>query len=917
MKLKFDANQDYQIEAIQSIVDIFEGQPLEADDLQVEIGANGQAQKLINDIVVGNKLLIDDEQIASNTTAVQDRNGIQKAEISKPFTIGVSAIGGPDHLGEGTWLKDGRNFTVEMETGTGKTYVYLRTIHELYKTYGFKKFIIVVPSIAIKEGVLKNLEVTRKHFATLYGNPKLDWYVWDPKKRGQMRAFATNDGLQILVINIDSFAKLAKDEAEGAKKKQNIIYQESDWGKPIEYIRATNPIVIVDEPQNMETEVRKRAIEQLNPLCTLRYSATHKYPYNMVYKLDPVQAYDRGLVKKIEVDSVFSEDSFNAAYIKLLKIERKGKSGLIAHIEVDKDDARGLQRQVLKLQSGDLEAITGRSIYSGYILSGIDAQEQMIEFDNGKTFYVGQSNEGLREELIKYQIQRTIENHFEKEKRLKGQGIKVLSLFFIDRVANYREYGENGQIKGKFAKWFEEAYRATQAKPKYADVLEHDASDVHDGYFSADKGKQWKDTGGDTAADDSTYVLIMKDKERLLDESVPLRFIFSHSALREGWDNPNVFQICTLNETTSEIKKRQEIGRGLRLPVNSEGDRVRDERVNILTVIANESYEDFAQKLQGEIEEETGVEFKGRIKNKADRRRVKLTKNLQLDPSFKEIWDRIKFKTRYQVQFSPEELINKAAEQLAEIEILKPRIASVTARLEMTEEGIETEVRTSSGSSVTETSIAIPDVLGKIQQHTKLTRPTVFAILKQANKISAVLTNPQQVIDETTRIINQVMQTLMTNGIKYEKIAGEEWSMQLFDDKELELYVENLAEVQEQNKTIYDYVAVDSDIERNFAHELEVRDDVKFYFKLPPWFKIDTPLGGYNPDWAIVFEGDSRIYFVAETKGTNNIEELTPSERLRILSGRAHFQALEGIVFKGPVKTFKDITATLSSDSAA
>lgn len=687
MKIQFDPNQEYQLDAIKSVVDVFQGQPLQTDDLTVTIQDTAKQAQLLSDIIVANQLIISDEQILRNTWNIQKRNKVKLAEtsgggISLPTTLPASFASGK--------LKAGNNFTVEMETGTGKTYVYLRTIHELYKTYGFKKFIIVVPSVAIKEGVLKNLKITKEHFASIYNNPKMDYYVWDPKKRGQARSFATNDSLQIFVITIDSFTR-----------SENIIHQQSDWGVPIEYIQNTNPVVIVDEPQNMESEKRNQAIESLHPLCTLRYSATHKNHYNMLYTLDPVKAYDLGLVKKIEVDSVLSEDAFNSAYLHLLKIERNGKSGLQAIVEVDKDDARGLQRQTLRLNpDDDLLTITGREIYRGFILDRIDAEAQIIEFANGKTFYVGQRSEALQEEIIKFQIQRTIENHFEKEKKLKPLGIKVLSLFFIDRVANYREYTNKGTAKGKFAKWFEEAYQSVQLKPRFKQVLDYDAEAVHNGYFSADKDGTWKDTKGDIQLDNNTYELIMKDKERLLNHEEPLRFIFTHSALREGWDNPNVFQICTLNETHTETRKRQEIGRGLRLPVNEEGIRIYDDSINILTVIANESFEKFAKTLQSEIEEETGVEFGGRINNKKARKHVRLRKNYALDENFQAIWNRIKNKTHYRVTFETDNLIIQTAKILQDITINQPRISSIRARINIEREGVAPTIRDSSGLSL-------------------------------------------------------------------------------------------------------------------------------------------------------------------------------------------------------------------------
>lgn len=896
MKLQFDANQDYQLEAVKAVVDVFEGQPFQEADLFTSVDNNSK-QQIIENMVVGNQLLLDEEQIAQNVLVIQERNEIEKSAVRAkvPGIIGSGIISVPTQI-----LSEGMNFTIEMETGTGKTYVYLRTIHELYKTYGFKKFIIVVPSLAIKEGVLKNLEITKGHFAMLYSNPKVDWHVWDPRKRGQARNFATNDSLQILVITIDSLAGSGR-----------IINQQSDYGTPIEFIKTTNPVVILDEPQNMETEVRRKAIESLNPICTLRYSATHKNIYNLLYKLDPVKAYDLGLVKKIEVDSVLSEDAYNSAYINVIKIARKGKSDLQAAIEIDKEDSLGLQRQIIKLSSGDdLFAITNREVYRDYILDRINIEEQYIEFSNGKVFYVGQKDDGLHEEIIKYQIQRTIENHFEKEAKLKERGIKVLSLFFIDRVANYRQLAEKGATKGKFALWFEESYKEIQSKPRFVGILDYSAEEVHNGYFSQDRSGDWKDTRGNSLADDDTYELIMRDKERLLDSNTPLRFIFTHSALREGWDNPNVFQICTLNETTSEMKKRQEIGRGLRLPVNNSGERVRDDSINILTVVANESYEDFAKKLQTEIEEETGVEFGGRIKDKRKRKTLKLRKGYQLDDNFKAIWDRIKYRTRYQVEFDTEELVNRSVEILKEAVIKRPRISSMRARISMSELGLTADVRDTSGIILADTTyVVIPDMLGKIQAQTYLTRKTIFRILKDSGMIRDILINPQQVIDEAVRTINTVLRELMVDGIKYEKIDNQVWEMRRFEDEELEAYLDNLVKVKNAEKTLYNYIPVDSEtIERPFAEELDSREDIKFYFKLPAWFTIDTPLGNYNPDWAVVFEGDQRIYFVAETKGTNNLQDgsLSESEIQKILCGQRHFEIFQDVTYK-TVRTVQDL----------
>ena len=911
MKLKFDPNQQYQLDAIQAVVDIFTGQPKDIDSVTRHMDQDRQLG-LEATIARGNSLALDMAQIIKNTHKIQEKNGIEKSE-TKEGGFGIPATF-PLEIGEKS-LKHGMNLSVEMETGTGKTYVYLRTIHELHQHYGWKKFIIVVPSVAIREGVLKNLAITREHFADLYNKPEMDYYVWDSKKTGQAREFATNDTLQIMVITIDSFAKV-----------QNVMNRQSDYGRPLDFIKATHPVVILDEPQNMETDIRRNAIASLNPLCTLRYSATHKHLYNLLYRLTPVDAYDKGLVKKIEVHSVQSEDSYNDEYINVLSLERQSKTCSFAKIEVDASDEYGLQRKIIKAFPGDdLEAKTGRSVYAGYYVESINHGDDCVEFSNGKVVYVGQRDESLHDDIIKRQIELTIDDHFDKQRRL-GSSVKVLSLFFIDKVANYREYTANGAQKGKFAKWFEEAYAKVASKPKYAGVMDNlSASEVHDGYFAADKSGQWKDSrdtkgeGGRTKDDDTAYNLIMKDKERLLDVGEPLRFIFSHSALREGWDNPNVFQICTLNETSSQMKKRQEIGRGLRLPVNVDGQRVRDDSVNILTVVANESYAEFSRKLQMEIEEETGIHFGGRIKNHDDRRPVKFQKSRALDPTFEELWDKIKHKTTYRVAIDTEKLVTEAAHELAQVTISKPHIADTKTLIDSVNNDSGFMVRETgfNAYAARQTEIKIPNLLADIQRQTQMTRRVIFEVLDQAGMFEQMAINPQQVIDETARVINRVKQRLAVDGVKYHR-TGEYYDMTLFDNDELQTYLYDAAmksgaiAVGDQAKTIYDYVAVDSEVEREFMQSLEDNADVKFYIKLPSWFKIDTPVGKYNPDWAVAFDGDRRIYFVAETKGSEDINDnhLSTNERSKITAARQHFAEID-VPYVAPVDSLRSVVGRL------
>lgn len=892
MKLHFDPNQNYQLQAVQSVIDLFEGQPLNKGDFEFSL-AGECSSLMLNENGFGNNLFISEEQVSENLKRVQKRNLTpgpsppkeRGEKVPKPILASKSESS----------LSHGMNFSIEMETGTGKTYVYLQTIYELNKNYGFTKFVIVVPSIAIREGVLKNLEITHEHFQNLYDKTPAHYDVYDSKKVSSLRSFATSNNIQILVINIDSFAK-----------DENVINKPNDkltGKKPIEFIQSTNPIVIVDEPQNMETEIRKKAITNLNPLCTLRYSATHTNLYNLIYRLDPVKAYDLGLVKQIEVDSIYTKHGGNQEFIELQNI-KSTKSKVTARLKIDCNTEKGLVQKSFSAKIGDdlYSLSNNREIYKdGYIINGIDASNKSVEFSNGIILKEGQSQGGFTDEIMKHQIKKTIQEHLKKEKEFKQHGIKVLSLFFIDRVANYRSYGADGNIiPGKFAEWFEEIYDAEIKKPVYKDLNPFQIKDLHNGYFAQDKKGHFKDTSGETKDDDDTYHLIMRDKEKLLDVNVPLRFIFSHSALREGWDNPNVFQICTLNETKSELKKRQEIGRGLRLAVNQDGDRTFDKNVNKLTVIANESYEDFAKQLQKEIQDECGVEFKDRIKNKEDRIKITLKKNYQFDEKFIDLWNRIKFQTIYKVNYDTNSLVTQASERIKELqEIVRPVLISEKVKINITDEGINT---TPTGISlpveIKESITIIPDIIGYIQSKTELTRSTIVRILKESGRLNDVLINPQLFLDNVVSEIRKVMDKLMINGIKYEKVAGRMYEMKLFESDEIESYKQNLKSVKDQNKTLYNYIEFDSEVEKKFADDCESNENIEFYMKLPRWFKIQTPIGEYNPDWALIYKDEKKIYFVAETKGSTDEDALRVSESTKIKYGVKHFEEVGGVEFK-------------------
>ena len=579
MKLKFK-NQEYQADATAAVVDLFAGQ--EKTTSTFTVMQENQISLLQNDFGIGNAQLIDDKAMLENLHGIQKR-------FCLPLTDDI----------------DDKRFCVEMETGTGKTYVYTQTILELNRKYGFTKFIIVVPSVAIREGVYKSFEITKEHFATLYDNVPYRYFIYNSAKLSDVRQFATSANIEIMIINIDAF-----------KKAENIINQAQDklnGETAMRYIQDTNPIVIVDEPQSVDnTPKAKEAIASLRPLCVLRYSATHREKINTVFRLTPVDAYQMGLVKQICVSSVSAENDFNKGRICLLGVSHK--DGFQAKVQIDTKAADGkVSRKTVTVKpNSDLYVLSGeRDIYDGYIISGIDCTpgRECIEFANTEVLQLGQTIGDVDDNLIKReQIRKTIEIHLDKELMLNNRGIKVLSLFFIDKVEKYRT--EDGGM-GIYAQMFEECYNELINRPKYAELREKysDGHAAHNGYFSQDKRGMYKDTKGDTIADYDTYNTIMKDKEWLLSFDCPLRFIWSHSALKEGWDNPNVFNVCTLIDQKSTFTCRQKIGRGLRLCVDQSGERIEDKDINLLHVIANESFAEFAETLQKEIEEETGLKF--------------------------------------------------------------------------------------------------------------------------------------------------------------------------------------------------------------------------------------------------------------------------------------------------------------------
>ena len=969
MKLHFEPNLDYQRTAIEAVCDLFRGQEICRSEFTVTHSDPDAQQTLTfaqSDLGIGNRLQLLDDELHANLNDIQLRNGLKPS--------GSLASG---------------DFTVEMETGTGKTYVYLRTIFELNKGYGFTKFVIVVPSVAIKEGVYKTLQITEDHFRSLYANTPFEFFLYDSAKLGQVRNFATSPHIQIMVVTVGAINK----------KDVNNLYKDTEktgGEKPIDLIRATQPIVIVDEPQSVDGGLEgrgKEALSAMNPLCTLRYSATHADKHHMLYRLDAVDAYERKLVKQIEVASLDVQGGHNKAYVKLLATQNQ-RGTITAKVELDMQRGSAIHRQTMIVQDGDdLEQTTGRALYAHCRIGEIRCAkgQELIEVKvpGGEHWLaVGQAIGDVDGDALKQlMIRRTIKEHLDKELRLRPQGIKVLSLFFIDTVAHYRQYDANGYPqKGKYARMFEEEYRRWANHPDYQSLfkeidLDTAVADVHDGYFSIDKKGTWADTAennqGNRDNAERAYSLIMKDKEKLLSFDTPLKFIFSHSALREGWDNPNVFQICALRDIGSERERRQTLGRGLRLCVNQQGERLRGFDINTLTVIAMESYQQFADNLQKEIEADTGIRFgivekhqfaaipvmdatgrttalgvaesevlwnhlqkagyvdgKGKvqdslrralkegtlhlpesfqaqlpqvqailhklagkldIKDANERQLIKTRQAILHSPEFKALWDRIKHKTTYRVQFDNDKLLTDCAKALQDAPpISKTRVNIRKADLTIGRGGVSAaETVTALGITLDERDIVLPDLLTDLQDKTQLTRRSLVRILNDSGRLNDFGRNPQQFIELATEVVNRSKRLALVDGIKYQRLGDEcYYAQELFEQEELTGYLKNMLAVE---KSVYEQIVYDSaGVERTFAEQLEKNESVKVYAKLPGWFKVPTPLGSYNPDWAILIEkdGTERLYFVVETKGGLFTDDLRDKESAKIACGKAHFEAL-------------------------
>ena len=970
MKLHFEPNLDYQRDAINAVCDLFNKWERCTSvftvskffgDLPGFDNANGYGNWPERpDESVYNEVILED------LLKVQLRHGLKPSQDLK-----------------------NRDFTVEMETGTGKTYVYLRTIFELNQRCGFTKFVIVVPSVAIKEGVYHSIKTMEEHFRALYSGVPFDYFLYDSAKPGPVRNFATSSNIQIMVVTVGAINK----------KEVNNLYKDSEkmgGEKPIDLIKSTRPILIVDEPQSVDGGLEgrgKEALDAMNPLCTLRYSATHADKHHMVYRLDAVDAYESKLVKQIEVASATVEGGHNRPYLRLISVSNK-KGIITAKVELDTQAATGVARKEITVQDGDnLEMTAGRAVYHdcrvGEIRVAKGDEFLELRYPGGEQYLrPGQAYGDVEPLAVQRQmIHRTIKEHLDKEKRLAPQGIKVLSLFFIDAVDKYRQYDTEGnKVKGDYARIFEEEYRRLAKHPDYQVLFKEvdvttAAEEVHDGYFSIDKKGGWTDTAennqGNRENAERAYNLIMKEKEKLLSFDTKLKFIFSHSALREGWDNPNVFQICALREMGTERERRQTIGRGLRLCVNQQGERLRGFEVNTLTVIATESYEQFAENLQKEIADETGIRFgivethqfagitatgangqpaplgfeqskvlwehlktaglvnaqgkvqdalrtalkngtltlpepfaaqlpqvkeilrklSGRleIKNADERKQVKSRQAVLQGADFKALWDRIKHKTTYRVQFDNEALLLACikALQAPSFVIAKTRLQWRKADLAIGRAGVDTrETVTSAPVTLDEGDIELPDILTDLQDKTSLTRRSIYRILVDSGRLDDFKRNPQQFIELAAEIINRSKRMALVDGIKYQRIGdGEYYAQQLFETQELTGYLKTMINA---DKSVHEQVIYQSDTERSFAEQLEKNEAIKVYAKLPGWFKVPTPLGPYNPDWAVLVDkdGTERLYFVVETKSSLFTDDLRDKESAKIKCGEAHFAEL-------------------------
>ena len=990
MRLQFK-KQQFQLDAVSAIADLFQGQ---AKHTGVQYMADPGRLKsdevdLVLDAYRNAPIQLSQASIRENVHTMQTRYGLRPSD-----KLSIDMIAG----------REAYNFSIEMETGTGKTYTYIRTIMELNKRYGWLKFVIVVPSVAIREGVLKSLQIMSSHFQMEYGKQPR-YFVYDSSRLGDLDSFANSSDLQIMVINSQAFNAKGKDARRIHSEQESFR-----WRRPIDVLAAMNPIMIIDEPQSVEGKQTKERLKDFKPLFTLRYSATHKEKHDMVYRLDAMDAYNQKLVKKIAVKAIEQTGTTGTqGYLYLQEIIPQKTGAPKAKIEFEVKTQSGVKRKLKVVEEPfDLYAESGNlSAYKGMTLSHFDARENKLQVGVTQELHVGEVIGEVDESSIRrIQIRETIKSHIEKESKLYNRRIKVLSLFFIDEVAKYKQYDEhNDAYNGEYAQIFEEEYRnqvnqfiQTQEPTPYRRYLEAnlEGNSVHAGYFSVDKVKKSDKTifvdyksasekKNNLSNDTDAYDLIMKDKERLLSFEEPVRFLFSHSALREGWDNPNVFQICTLKQSSAETRKRQEIGRGIRQDFELLGNDVHE--INKLTVIANESYDQFARSLQEEIKELLADRpakvdvtlFTNKVLTNPEGQTIRITKEqadsihfdlirqgyidregqltteyftakenhqLQLSETlagyedklveilesvyhagqyeienanhsviqfsnevnqeniarkeFLNLWKQINRKTSYQVEFDDAELVKHSVDYINEkLVVSKPsfHITQASATEMSKEEGIHLTVAENDRQQeyLTDSQIMTKyDLLGEIAEQTGLTRKLVAEILSKiyVYQFDKFKQNPEEFILKVSKLINEQKASQIIKHIQY-NVLNEEYDMDLFYDNP-ETANRSDDHLLESKKGIYNFVKVDSNTEKTFKESLEQYEDVRVYVKLPGKFSIATPLGNYNPDWAIAFREGSvkHIYFVAETKGSMSSLQLKQAEQAKIACARAHFKAL-------------------------
>lgn len=994
MKLKFK-NQPYQAAAVAAVVACFKGQPFHK---------NGSRYRVDPGHVDGNQMNLDDSGFRNadiSLTSAEILKNIQavQKESLLPISSGlvetnVSPI----------------NLDIEMETGTGKTYCYIKTMFELNEKYGWSKFIIVVPSIAIREGVYKSLSITAEHFSEAYGK-KAIVFIYNSKQLHQIEAFSSDSGINVMIINVQAFA------ARGADNRR--IYEHLDdfqSRRPIDVIKANKPILIIDEPQKMEGAQTLKSLEEFNALAVLRYSATHKTTHNKIHRLDALDAYNQKLVKKISVRGISVKNLPGTnSYLYLEAIQISSKKPPIAKMEIEIKGASGaIKREMRLIGKGDnlYDLSKGLDQYQGFVVSDVNAITNSITFTNGEELIAGDVFGDVGDDILRrIQIREAIKAHFDKEKALFNQGVKVLSLFFIDEVVKYRDYSRDDE-KGDYARIFEEEYNAylnemglIEDTPYNRYLKNIQSSKTHSGYFSIDKkSKKLIDplTKSGETDDVDAYDLILKDKERLLSFDEPVRFIFSHSALREGWDNPNVFVICALKHSDhNTISRRQEVGRGLRLSVNQDGERMDEpatvHQTNVLTVVASEGYKDFVAGLQSDIVKSlsdrprvANVEFfEGKIFKTAsgdvpvtadlakqiykfllkndyvnekddsisdkyhqakndgslaevpealapyadevirlidsvfsqsqlpeieDDRGAKINQlNENFDKKeFKELWGRINQKAVYAVDFDSKELVEKCIKTLDSELKVAPLQYMVQTGVQQ-DKTTSDELKSGGGFKLTNTDIETHresvyssvkyDLVGKIAESVLLTRATVVAILQGINaaRFGQFKTNPENFISEAIRLINEQKATTIVEHLTYNPLE-ESYGIDIFTETQ---FKQDFSKAGEQLKRhIYDYVITDSKVEREFVKELDTSSDVVVYAKLPRGFFIPTPVGNYNPDWAISFKEGSvkHIYFVAETKGSMSSMELREIEKSKIECAKKFFEGLNKRIDKDKVK---------------